>query len=1122
MSEKIISTSNVLGNEDEKSRIAFSKFPSDSVANYTICTFGLNIYLLKDHKLMNYINSKFDRIPKEIIPYKVENGIHLQYIIGAISNNYLYFQFYNLTELKFEKQINFREETGKNLDFFDNVISCQLMNFKNLEKLSLICFTELISDDGESFQLSANIFDIENNFSTIGYLFYSDINDGIGAIKSITSEDKKKCYICYVRNNYITECVIYNSEKNLWGQTFKIFDSCINKNYFIDFIYLNDIKEYIFYCFYGRLTLNIFSFDNNFNLKKINSNNGNYNNKTFILKNIKNVYSSSFVYLPEINKYFLLYTYKNPSSYNIPFFNETELCINEKSIYDCQQILNETIINNTININSTNNIKETNILKQNINFTYNGNIYEAELNMTKEEMLNNLDNIIKLIEIGNNYKLVENNYDIIISPINNYKNMNSTYIDFDECTDILRTKYNLSSEEIITILQIEIKCTNEKILTDQIEYTLFDEEKNKLDLSFCQNIPITIDYKIKNSSLINDKMISHYSDLNIDIFNIEDSFFNDICYPFSDNKADLVLNDRVNDIYQNYSLCENNCVYKEIDAESLTVKCQCNVKEEIDIEEKPPIFSQIVKNSFADSNFGVIRCFNKVFCLTDKINNIGFWISIIIISLHIVLFIIFFIYKLNSIKVFIFKEIEKNNYIDKNNYPPKIKTKNSLKSYSKNIHKTENIEVIIPNKIQYEVNSNNSKIKRIKKYKKKNQSLKNLRYLTNYNTSDDPKTNELLSISDKKSELILRTSTKKIKIEKNEKIEVFNKGNLIDKEFGKTIKHKKSNKKVKFYDLKYLDSNNNENSSINKLPKKKFSKLLVSNLRRSQKGISIPTSEIFKKLLGNEEAKSFPGFYNLIHINANNDSYNRPLDSKYILDNYVYETAIKYDDRSFWRIYYICLLSKENILNTFFFKSPLELTSIRLCLFLFNYSCDFALNALFYLNQNISDRYHYKGKNLFFYSIVNNITISTTSSLCSFILGHLLSFFTNSKDDIILIFRKEEEKMRKDKNYKINLSKKAQIIKKLNIIFHNLFYKIILFIIIESLILFFFFYYMIAFCGVYKQTQMSWLTDCGVSFLVSIPLELSISFILTVLYTISIRYHLRFVYKIVLFFYNIG
>ena len=42
MSEKIISTSNALGNVDEKSRIAFSKFPSDSVANYTICTFGLN------------------------------------------------------------------------------------------------------------------------------------------------------------------------------------------------------------------------------------------------------------------------------------------------------------------------------------------------------------------------------------------------------------------------------------------------------------------------------------------------------------------------------------------------------------------------------------------------------------------------------------------------------------------------------------------------------------------------------------------------------------------------------------------------------------------------------------------------------------------------------------------------------------------------------------------------------------------------------------------------------------------------------------------------------------------------------------------------------------------------
>ena len=922
-----ISSSTDLGYESERNRIAFSKFPNYSFENYTICTFGFHIYLLKDKKIIGTIMSEFDQIFKVLIPYKIENGTYLEFIVAAVKNNYLYLQFYNSTILKFEKQINFKKELGGNLDFCDNIISCQLMYFKNSENFSLICFTEL--SDEKSYKLSANIFDIENNFTKIDYKFYLDTNNGIGAIKSITSDDKKRCYICYVYNDYKTECVIYNSEDNSWGKNFEIYDLCFNKNYFIDFFYLEDIKEYIFYCFYGRLNLNIFSFDNNFNLKKINGNNGDYSNKKFnleddIIEDDIIIYTSSFVYLPNDNKYFLLYTYNN-SSTGVTKLNEIELCIDNVSLYKCQQILNESINNDSIeNSSIKNNIIDNyneNITKlmKDINFTYFGNIFEAEINITKKEMANNLDNIIKLIEIGNSYKIAGTNYDIIISPLNSYKSMNSTYVDFEECSNILREKYNLSSKEIITILQIEIKSVNEKVLNNQIEYTLFDEERNKLDLSFCQSIPITIDYKIKNSSLINKTMISFYSDLDIDIFNIKDSFFNDICYSFSDHKTDLVLNDRVNDIYQNYSLCENNCAYKKIDVELSTVKCQCKVKEKIDVEVKPPVFSQIIKNSFIDSNFGVIKCFNKVFSFSDKINNLGFWISIIIFSLHIPLFITFFIYRIKSIKDFIFKEMEKNNYINKINYPPKIKVENYDNNDLKNIYKNENKESLKLDKIILnEVNSNRiSKIKRNKKYKKI-YSLKNSSNLIKYNVLDSQKTNELLSISEKKDELILSTSMKKGNPLNNEKKEDIFNNKIIDNEIryshNKKTKFKQNNKKVQFYDSK---NNNKKNNSSRNLPKKKLSKILVYKSRRSQKG-TIPTSEIFKKLLGNEESKSFPGFYNLIHVNANNNLYNRPLDSKYILDNYKYDSAIKYDDRSFWRIYFICLLSKENILNTFF------------------------------------------------------------------------------------------------------------------------------------------------------------------------------------------------------------
>ena len=113
--------------------------------------------------------------------------------------------------------------------------------------------------------------------------------------------------------------------------------------------------------------------------------------------------------------------------------------------------------------------------------------------------------------------------------------------------------------------------------------------------------------------------------------------------------------------------------------------------------------------------------------------------------------------------------------------------------------------------------------------------------------------------------------------------------------------------------------------------------------------------------------------YFLIKMDANNSSNSPPPESNYILKNYVYETALKYEKRTFWRILYIVMISKDNILNTFILKSPLESQPLRICLLLFAYSCDLALNTLFYFSDNISDRHHYSGNSLFWYSLLNNI-----------------------------------------------------------------------------------------------------------------------------------------------------
>ena len=62
----------------------------------------------------------------------------------------------------------------------------------------------------------------------------------------------------------------------------------------------------------------------------------------------------------------------------------------------------------------------------------------------------------------------------------------------------------------------------------------------------------------------------------------------------------------------------------------------------------------------------------------------------------------------------------------------------------------------------------------------------------------------------------------------------------------------------------------------------------------------------------------------------------------------------------FWEYYlFIYLISKDNILNIIYFNPPLELKPLRICIFIFTYGCDLGLNALFYLSDNISYKYHY-------------------------------------------------------------------------------------------------------------------------------------------------------------------
>ena len=98
---------------------------------------------------------------------------------------------------------------------------------------------------------------------------------------------------------------------------------------------------------------------------------------------------------------------------------------------------------------------------------------------------------------------------------------------------------------------------------------------------------------------LDEKMLALYKDLKnsgYDLFNINDSFYNDICSPYkSDNGTDVLLSDRKNDIYNNIpTTCQSNCEYSSFDLEHQLLKCDCHAfDDEIDFHDSNKFYSTV-------------------------------------------------------------------------------------------------------------------------------------------------------------------------------------------------------------------------------------------------------------------------------------------------------------------------------------------------------------------------------------------------------------------------------------------------------------------------------------------------------------------------------------------------
>ena len=206
--------------------------------------------------------------------------------------------------------------------------------------------------------------------------------------------------------------------------------------------------------------------------------------------------------------------------------------------------------------------------------------------MSKEEEIRYYDNIIKTIEKGieKNYdtrKLDNGEYEIkeiekmkwtlttLKNEKNHINNKNMTSIDLGNCETSLRNEYNIPGNKELYIKKIEI--FEEKMKSFNVEYDvfckLFGTNLMKLNLIACSNDKILI-------------YIHFIMNGNIDKYNTNSGYYNDICYTtISEYRTDITLKDRQeNFIEKGKTLCQEGCAFSKYDTKISKAICSCAPK----------------------------------------------------------------------------------------------------------------------------------------------------------------------------------------------------------------------------------------------------------------------------------------------------------------------------------------------------------------------------------------------------------------------------------------------------------------------------------------------------------------------------------------------------------------
>ena len=273
---------------------------------------------------------------------------------------------------------------------------------------------------------------------------------------------------------------------------------------------------------------------------------------------------------------------------------------------------------------------------------------EKMVDNIKEEITNGLDT--SGIDKGEDIIIQQKDITVTITKSDNQKNQlniktNTTNIDLVKCEKKLKEHYNISENESLYILKMDVKQEGYKIPKIQYEvyYPLNHSSKLcLLDLSVCEDVNIDVHLPLTLEGSLNQ-------------YDPKSDFYNDICNTFtSEYGTDITLSERKkNYINNNLAVCEENCNFVQYNDTLGKAICSCKTKTEFvnKISENALNKENLLKN-FADFknifNIKILKCVGLIFSIKSLKEN---YANIILMAIIIFYFI--------CLSMFVFKSYKK-------------------------------------------------------------------------------------------------------------------------------------------------------------------------------------------------------------------------------------------------------------------------------------------------------------------------------------------------------------------------------------------------------------------------------------------------------------------------------